>query len=98
MAVSVARPRARLVRVLVVALAVLCLAEIGVRARADALPEPQLWPSPEQTNKVDQINALAAKGGASLIGIGSSTVDAAFDPARLTPSAAATRPAYNAAT
>jgi len=97
MAESVVRPRARWLRVVVVVLAVFCMAEVTVRARADTLIEPQLWPSPEQTYKSQQIGALAANGGASLIAIGSSTVDAAFDADLLTPVADA-RPAYNAAT
>jgi hypothetical protein len=57
-----------------------------------------LWPSPEQTNKFEQIKTLASKGGASLIAIGSSAVDAAFDPSRLSPASVPTRPAYNAGT
>jgi len=84
-------------RVLVVALAVLCLSEVAVRARADSLIEPQLWSAPEQTYKSDQISALAEKGGASLVAVGSSTVDAAFDAHKLTPSISG-RPSYNAAT
>ena len=96
MATADVRPRSNVLRVIVVALVVLALCELAVRARADALVEPQLWSSPEQEYKAKQIDALAARGGASVVAIGSSAIDAAFDATKLAGSAP--RPAYNAGT
>lgn len=89
--------RARWLRILVVALVVMCIAEAGLRARASVLPKPQLWNSPELDFKENQINALASRGGASIISVGSSVIDVAFDAHKLNLDPG-TRPGYNAGT
>jgi hypothetical protein len=95
MASAAATQHARLPRVLLVAFVVLVLSEVVVRVRADALLEPDDWTIPEASFKEKQIDALAANGGASLVALGSSSIDVAFNPDQLTPGTSA-RPAYNA--
>src|SRR3546814_12307906 len=89
-------PRRRLGRVLLAALAVLVVAEVGVRLVEDRLPPPPDWYSPEYGVKERQLRDLAAEGGASVALLGSSVIDVAVDPAGLDGPVTADRPAYNA--
>src|SRR3546814_581408 len=90
------RPRRRLGRVLLAALAVLVVAEVGVRLVEDRLPPPPDWYTPEYGVKERQLRDLAAEGGASVALLGSSVIDVAVDPAGLDGPVTADRPAYNA--
>src|SRR3546814_10167999 len=56
------RPRRRLGRVLLAALAVLVVAEVGVRLVEDRLPPPPDWYTPEYGVKERQLRDLAAEG------------------------------------
>src|SRR3546814_4623858 len=69
------RPRRRLGRVLLAALAVLVVAEVGVRLVEDRLPPPPDWYTPEYGVKERQLRDLAAEGGASVALLGSSVID-----------------------
>jgi hypothetical protein len=83
--------------IVAVAVCTLLVGELGVRAIASKLPDPQRWSGPEMQLKQSQIDELAEEGGASVVFIGSSTVDAGVDPSAIV-DPAATRPLYNAAT
>jgi hypothetical protein len=98
-AVVAAHParRRHLALVLLSALVVLAVAEGAVRARASSLPEPRRWSGPEMQVKEDRIAELEAAGGALVVLLGSSTVDAALDPSRMAGPGDG-RPVYNAAT
>lgn len=78
------------------ALGLLLLAEAGIRWRAPALPDPLIWSGPEMQYKERQIRRLQASGGASVVFLGSSVVDAGVDPSSM--SLATRRPVYNAGT
>jgi hypothetical protein len=73
------------------------LAELTVRAAAPTLREPLLWPDWETANKVAAIDALGARGGASVVFVGSSMVNRGLDPALATKLLKAKRPVFNAA-
>src|SRR3546814_10620201 len=90
------RPRRRLGRVLLAALAVLVVAEVGVRLVEDRLPPPPDGYSPEYGVKERQLRDLAAEGGASGGRLGSAVIDVAVAPAGLDGPVTADRPAYNA--
>lgn len=79
------------------ALAVLVLAEVGVRQISPSLVEPREWHSYEAQVKVHQMDALADRGGASIVFFGTSMTDAAVDPVRLTAALGPGATAYNAA-
>ena len=68
-----------------------------VRLAADRLPIAQLWSAPEMPVKEAQMDELASDGGASVVFLGSSTMDAAADASSFRIDGA-TRPAYNAST
>ena len=89
------RPLPRAARIALVALLLLMGAEGALRMRASALPAPPEWPSPNLDRKIEQIDALSDRGGASVVFLGSSAVDSSLDPSalKLTKS---NRPAYNA--
>jgi hypothetical protein len=74
---------------------VLLVAEVAVRAGESSLPTPRLWSGPEMPVKEEQMAALRTRGGASVVFMGSSTMDAAADPSRFDV-AGADRPLYNA--
>lgn len=66
---------------IVVALAVLFVAEGAVRANRSRLAEPQVWPSPELQKKHAQIDGRAKAGRRSdIVLVGDSMMDAAGDP------------------
>jgi hypothetical protein len=89
--------RRRLPLSIAVAVVLVLLAELVVRALAPRLPEPLLWNDHEVQNKVARADALGRAGPASAVFVGSSSMNAAADP-RLTDRLAATeRPAFNAA-
>jgi len=73
--------------VLVGVLVAVVVAEVGARAAAGRLPEPQRWSTPEAQYKVEQ---MAGRRGVEVAVVGSSVVDVSIDPTRLP------RPAYNA--
>ena len=67
----------------------------ALRMRASALPAPLTWASPNLDRKIEQIDALSERGGASVVFLGSSAVDSSLDPSALK-LAKSNRPAYNA--
>jgi len=79
------------------ALVLAVLAELAFRAAAPSLRTPLLWPDWETQNKVAAIDRLAGRGGASIVFVGSSVVNAGFDPRVVTTSLRLERPAFNAA-
>jgi hypothetical protein len=89
--------RRRLLTVVAVAVGLLLVAEAGVRLSSSRLPTPQLWSGPEMPVKEEQIDELAAHGGASVVFMGSSTMDAAADASAFHINGA-TRPLYNGST
>jgi hypothetical protein len=66
--------------VLVLVVVVLVLAELFTRAIASHLPAPLQWDAYETQVKVNQIDALAQRGGADVVYFGSSIVDVGIDP------------------
>ena len=91
-----ARRRRRLAKVALITALVLVGAEGALRLRASALPAPADWAIPAIGHKFEQIKELEQNGGASVVFLGASTVDAGLDPDRF-PVKAGERPAYNAA-
>lgn len=79
------------------ALLILVIADVVVHAASSSLPAPLLWSAPEFPVKEAQIDHLAAKGGASVMFVGSSTMDVSMNPSGLPP-LHSRRPPYNAAT
>lgn len=88
---------ARVRRVGLTAAVVVLAIEASVRLVADQLPIPQLWSAPEMPVKEAQMDELARDGGASIVFLGSSTMDAAADASAFE-IPGASRPAYNAST
>ena len=82
---------------ILVALAVVVGAEGGVRAIAPRLVSPLTWGDREVQNKAAAIDALGARGGASVVFVGSSMTNAAADPRLTTRLLGLPRPAFNAA-
>lgn len=82
---------------IVIALVVVVVAEFGVRAASSTLSPLNTWNDWEATNKVQAMDALAKRGGASVVFVGSSMVNAAADPALYSRLSGANRPAFNAA-
>ncbi len=82
---------------LLVAVGVLLVAELGVRALAGPLHEPMVWRDRETSAKAAQIAGLGDAGGAEVVLVGSSMTNAAVDPVALTEALGTSRPAYNAA-
>jgi hypothetical protein len=75
----------------------LVLTELAVRATAARLPPVLEWPDWETQNKIEAIDRLAARGGASIVTVGSSVVNAGFDPTVMTRMMGDGRPAFNGA-
>ena len=75
----------------------LVLAELTMRAAAAHLPKPLEWPDWETANKVAAIDSLAARGGASVVVLGSSIMNAGVDPALMSRELGDQRPVFNAA-
>lgn len=74
------------------------LAELAVRAFSDGLPEaPPAWGLWETQDKLAVIDRLAGRGGADVVLIGSSMMEVAADPARISLALGRTRPVFNAA-
>lgn len=67
---------------LVGAVAVLVLAEGGIRLAGSALPDPVLWPSIEADIKVEQMDQPAHRSS-KVVFLGDSTMESGVDPARL---------------
>jgi hypothetical protein len=67
--------------VLVIAIVVVALAEVFVRAIGSHLPSPLMWESYETQRKVQEIDALSQRGGAQVVFVGSSIIDVGIDPA-----------------
>jgi hypothetical protein len=70
---------------------------MATRAVASRLDPPLRWQNWETQNKADRIDTLAARGGASVVFVGSSMVNAAVDPDAFGRAAHRDRPAFNAA-
>ena len=79
---------------LLVALAMVLLAELGVRALDP--PAPLEFSSDEAQVKAEELAAFGAAGGGGTVFVGSSVADVALDPARFSRSTGG-EPAYNAA-
>lgn len=78
-------------------LAVLLVGEVGVRALEDELPPVLDWHSTEAERKVEQMDGLAADGGADVVFIGSSLSNAGMVPEVIVPALGASGlVAYNA--
>ena len=92
-------PRRRtLVRVVVVALVVVVLAELAVRAGADRFPTPQTWYHPSAQVKVDQMQAIAEAGERRpVVVVGTSQMAMGVDPAVLSEDLPGHPGTYNAA-
>jgi hypothetical protein len=91
------RPRRHgLLKTIACVVAVLLLAEGGVRLVQDRLPPPTGWLNDEYPQKERQMNALADSGGVSTVFLGSSVADTALDPAELPADAVGPRGSYNA--
>lgn len=82
---------------LLIAAAALVVAELGVRAASGSLPQPLRWQDWEAQNKVTAMEALSARGGASVAFVGSSMMNAAIDPVAFASGARLDRPAFDAA-
>lgn len=91
------RRRLRFPISLLVAFLALGSSELAVRAAADRLREPLLWPNWEVQNKIERMDELSRRGGASVVFIGSSMVNAGADPTLITQLLDLRRPAFNAA-
>lgn len=89
-------PRGVSLVVLIVVLVVL-LAELAVRAAAPKLREPLLWPDWEAQHKVAAMDRLGVRGGASVVFVGSSMVNAGANPSLASELLPRNRPAFNAA-
>jgi len=79
-------------RALLVAAAVILLAEVGARALSPRLPDPVVWDNPFTQAKVGQMGEVRSAG---VVFLGSSVVNVGIDPARAT--AGTGLSAYNAA-
>jgi hypothetical protein len=94
-----ANTKARMAGLLVLAAAVVVfgIAETAVRAIEPRLEPPVLWGDLETQWKVAQMDGLAAKGGADVVFLGSSIVNAGIDPALYAQLSESGTVAYNAA-
>jgi len=72
-------------------------ADLAVRAASSHFPPVLEWHDWETQNKIIAIERLAASGGASVVSVGSSMVNAGVDPVLLTRLDGDHRPAFNAA-
>lgn len=71
----------RLATIAGVAVVMLLVLEVAVRLIDQRLPEPLLWHSEEAQAKVEQMDALARRGGVDLVFLGTSIVNAGVEPA-----------------
>ena len=82
----------------VVAVAILLLGELGARALSDRLPEPLTWYHPVAQVKVEQMDALRAAGTSTdVVFAGTSQMAIGADPVRFTQLVATHPSTYNAA-
>ena len=81
---------------LLVAFAFLVLADVVVRTGVPRAASFNAWNDWQATNKVEAIDALARRGGSSVVLMGSSMMDYAVDPAALSNALGLKRPAFNA--
>ncbi len=94
---SVSRRRgSRYLRLVATAVVVGLLVELSVRVIAGRLPDPLVWHSYEAQLKVEQMDGLAATGGARIVFLGSSMMNSAVDPERFLAQAGGDVVAYNA--
>jgi hypothetical protein len=91
------RRRVRWLPTLAAVVAVLVVAELGVRLLEHRLPPPSGWVSDEYPIKRDRMADLAGTGGVGVALVGSSVMDVSVDPALLSEEATGGRGAYNAA-
>ena len=68
-----------------------------MRAASSHLSPLLDWPDWETQNKIAAVDRLAARGGASIVTVGSSIVNAGMDPVALTKALGDDRPVFNAA-
>lgn len=80
-----------------VVLIALLAAELIVRAAAPKLRDPLIWPDWEAQNKVAAMDRLAEAGGASVVFVGSSMVNAGINPREAARMLGVRKPAFNAA-
>lgn len=88
--------RGRRLTPLIVAVAFLVLADVAVRTAVPRAASLNAWNDWQATNKVEAIDALARRGGSSVVLMGSSMMDYAVDPAALSKELGLKRPAFNA--
>jgi hypothetical protein len=86
-----------LLRFGIVALVLLLLAELGVRAIADHLPPPTTGDTQELVQKKAQMEGRAANGPTQVVFLGNSTMDAGVDAASFASTSIEFDAAYNAA-
>jgi hypothetical protein len=79
-----------------VALTLVTLADVAVRAAVPHMRPFNSWSDWEATNKVERMDALARRGGASIVLAGSSMMNAAGDPVALGKTLDVRRPVFNA--
>lgn len=92
------RKAGRLRTALPLMIAFVVLLELALRVAAPKLRDPLLWPDWEAQHKVEAMDAIEAKGRrADVVFVGSSMVNAGFDPARATTLLGPGRFAFNAA-
>src|SRR2546429_543375 len=84
-------------RIVVVAVAMLLLGELGVRALGDRLPEPVTWYHPIAQVKVEQMEAISASGTSiDVVLAGTSQMAIGADPLLLSSLLAGHPSVYNA--
>src|SRR3981081_4087421 len=94
---AVRASRRRGPRPIVVALAVVLVAEVTLRLIGPHLPPNQVWAAAEDQVKVDQMKALAKAGvSGGVVIVGTSLTDVGVDPVQLTKLAGLRVPAYDA--
>jgi hypothetical protein len=71
----------RWLKLLAIVIVLVLIAELLTRLIDSHLPAPLQWDTYETQRKVQQIDALAQKGGADMVYVGSSIVDVGIDPA-----------------
>jgi hypothetical protein len=76
---------------------VLLIAELATRAIGSHLPAPLQWQSYEAQRKDQQIDALAKKGGAQIVYLGSSLPDVGIEPTIVNKQIGGVVTSYNAA-
>lgn len=78
-------------------LAVLLVAEIGVRVISDDLPPPLVWHTYEAQKKAAQMDRLAERGGADVVFLGTSMMNTGLSPSAFASQLGNGVTAYNAA-